>query len=287
MSFKHLITLIAAVAATAAAWCQRAGMGLTPHRGEVTDGYNYWLYNPDDAPADTTDRKPLIIFLHGASLCGTNLDRVRTYGTLDAIEKGRELDTYVLAPQNPGGSWSPRRIANILDHVMANQGDVDPDRIYVLGMSLGGYGTIDLVKAYPERFAAAMALCGGGTGNDFTALNQVPLWIVHGTADRAVTIAQSDRVAASMRAAPGGAPRLIYTRVPGMDHAGPARLLYLPDSYDWLLSHSLQDEDRPVNTSFDIKTTINSAYAGLRATSQKSAKKSTKKSTRKSKRRRR
>ncbi|MDE7153367.1 MAG: prolyl oligopeptidase family serine peptidase [Muribaculaceae bacterium] len=243
------------------------GKGLESHSGELEGGYNFWFYSPYDSIAtDSTGARsshPLIVFLHGASLCGKNLDRVRTYGTIDAIEKGRKIDSYVVAPQNPGGSWSPRKVMQVVDWAKENF-DVDTTRIYVIGMSLGGYGTLDFVATYPDRIAAAMALCGGATVRDLSGLNRVPLWIIHGIADRAVTIRQSDRVVEAMKAADNATPRLKYDRIPGMNHGQPAKFLYLSDTYDWLLSHSLTDEDRKVNDTFDPANGILSkAYYGL------------------------
>lgn len=239
---------------------------LTPHRGDVPGAYNFWLYTPDPSPENEEEPKPVVIFLHGASLCGNNLDRVRRYGTIDAIEKGRELDAYVIAPQNPGGSWNPQRVMKIVDWVGENH-NIDYDRVYVMGMSLGGYGAIDMAATYPDQIAAAMALCGGGTVKDVSGLNDVPLWIVHGTADRAVSVGQSDKVVNSVKNS-GDASRLVYDRVPGMNHSQPARFFYLKDTYDWLFSHSLKDEDRPVNSTFDVSG-IKSAYKNLKSTGKK------------------
>lgn len=250
----------------------KAGV-ITSHKGDVKGSYNYWLYNPGTEKStdnDSISQKPCIIFLHGASLCGNNLDRVRRYGTIDAIEKGRELDAYVIAPQNPGGSWNPQKVMSIVDFVSDKYGNIDSNRIYVVGMSLGGYGTLDMVATYPDRIAAAMALCGGATVKDCSGLNEVPLWIVHGTADRAVKVSESDRVVASMQQH-GDTSRLIYNRIPGMNHSQPARMLYLADTYDWLLSHSLDDDDRAVNETFDIGSTIRGAYQGLKSTGKRKA----------------
>lgn len=261
--------------------------GLQKHVRELRDNYNYWLYTPQvtyqsiepvsiqHKTADGVDsvevvrevikEKPVIVFLHGASLCGTDMNKVRRYGTIDAIEKGRDIDAYVIAPQNPGGAWQPEKLKRILDHVIETC-PVDTNRIYVVGMSLGGYGTIDMVAKYPDKIAAAMAFCGGGNGTDYDALNQVPLWIVHGTADRAVGVANSDRVVSSMKAGTGEAPRLIYNRVPGMNHGQPARLFYLQESYDWLLSHSLKDNNREVATNSIIGSNLlKNAYQGLKS----------------------
>lgn len=242
---------------------------LTAHRGTVTDGYNFWLYNPDDV--ESAEPKPVFIFLHGASLCGNDLNRVKRYGTIDAIEKGRELDAFVIAPQNPGGAWSPKKVMNVLDWVSDNY-NIDYDRVYVLGMSLGGYGTIDVAATYPDRIAAAIAMCGGGSVRDLSGLNQVPLWIIHGTADAAVSISQSDKVVAAMKAAANGeTPRLVYNRIPGMNHSQPARMFYLSESYEWLLSHTLKDHTRAVKPGFAVTELMANAYRDLRhGTSRKS-----------------
>ncbi|MCM1349164.1 MAG: dienelactone hydrolase family protein [Firmicutes bacterium] len=240
---------------------------VTSHRGKVADGYNFWLVEPEDS----MEAKPVFIFLHGASLCGNDLNKVRRYGTLDAVEKGCELDAYVIAPQNPGGAWSPKKIMNVLKWV-EDYYNVDYDRIYVLGMSLGGYGAIDFAATYPEDVAAAMAFCGGGSVKDLSGLNDVPLWIVHGTADRAVSVSQSDKVVEAMRSADSNTPRLIYDRVPGMNHSQPARLFYLAETYEWLLNHSLKDFNRPVADSFSITDgRMNSAYSGLKSSSKRTA----------------
>lgn len=250
----------------------------TPYRGTLKDGYDFWLVEP----ADTTGPKPLFVFLHGASLCGRNLERVKTYGTLDAISKGRNIDGYVIAPQNPGGAWNPRKIQSVIDWAKDNN-NIDADRIYVLGMSLGGYGVIDFVATYPDEVAAAIACCGGGSVRDLSMLNNVPLWIIHGTADRAVHISQSDQVVKAMKKHDSSTPRLIYDRVPGWSHGDPARLFYLNETYEWLLNHSLSDEDRPVTEGFGItQELMRQAYKGLNTTRTKVKNSFKKKSTTKS-----
>lgn len=270
----RLKTILTSVTALLVTLCM-SGQKLTRNVGTVPDGYNFWLYAPDGgedaghaaedgADAGEPQKKPVFIFLHGASLCGNNLDKVRRYGTIDAIEKGRKIDGYVIAPQNPGGSWNPRKVMNILDWVEDNY-DVDKDRVYVLGMSLGGYGTIDVAASYPERIAAAMAICGGGTVGNLAGLNELPLWIIHGTGDRAVSVKESDKVVSAMKKAMGGdTPRLAYDRIPGMNHSQPARIFYMPESYDWLLSHSLSDESRSIAQTFDVTfNSLRKAYEGL------------------------
>lgn len=230
------------------------------HSALLTGVNTSLLSGPDSID---TKMKPLVIFLHGASLCGNDLNKVRRYGTIDAIECGRDIDAYVIAPQNPGGAWNPKKINKIVKWVEENYANMDTTRIYVLGMSLGGYGTLDYAAAYPGQTAAAMAFCGGSTAKNLGDLNQVPLWIIHGTADRAVSVKESDRVVEAMKQADPKTPRLIYDRFEGMNHSTPARYFYLPSTYEWLFSHSTTDRDRPVSERFDIKHQALSAYKGL------------------------
>ncbi|MBO4665221.1 MAG: dienelactone hydrolase family protein [Bacteroidaceae bacterium] len=238
-----------------------AGKGFVAHKGEVQGSYNFWFYDPEEQH-DPRAHFPLLIFLHGRSLCGTNLDRVKRYGPIHAVAKGAYIDSYIMAPQNPGGAWNPDKLMKIVEWAKEHYA-IDESRIYVYGMSLGGYGTIDFVAAYPDKIASAMAICGGASAKNLDGLSKVPLWIVHGTADRAVPIAQSDKVAAAIKAT-GDDSRLIYTRLKGVDHGRPARLFYMNQTYDWLFSHSLNDEGRPVNRDFEITLDLlNSAYQDL------------------------
>ncbi len=236
-------------------------------KGQVADGYNFWLYTPATAAADSDSvGTPVVIFLHGASLCGCNLERVKRYGTIDAITHGRELDAYVIAPQNPGGAWSPRRVMNIVDYLCRDH-NVDTTRIYVLGMSLGGYGALDLAATYPDKIAAAIAMCGGASVSDLSGLAKLPLWIIHGTADRAVTVAQSDRVVQAVECGRDSSDtvRLTYDRIKGMNHSRPARLFYRMDIYDWLMSHSLTDSLRAAKPTFPLTDQVfQTAYKDLK-----------------------
>lgn len=240
--------------------------GLQAVRGKIPNGYNFWLYTPSVSQLENPgEPQPLIIFLHGRSLCGNDLNRVKRYGTINAIEKGQEIDAYVVAPQNPGESWKPSKVMDVVDYVCSNY-NIDENRIYVLGMSLGGYGAIDLAATYPDRVAAAIGMCGGASVKDLSGLSQTPLWIIHGTADSAVPVSQSDKVAAAVKAAQAdGINRLKYDRVPGMNHSRPARVFYRSDVYDWLMSHSLDDPDRPMNPTIKVNDDFfNGAYGGLK-----------------------
>ena len=222
---------------------------IRPVKDSIPNGYNFWVYTPLEYYY-TLEQTPVIIFLHGQSLCGRDLNKVRRYGPLHAIVKGRQVDAVVVVPQNPGGAWSPKKINDVLEWTKKNYA-CDTNRVYVIGMSLGGYGTLDFAGTYPDKVAAAMAMCGGCSLRDRQGLGQVPLWIIHGTADRAVPISQSKSVVNDLEASHNDS-RLRYTWLQGGNHGTPARIFYMRKTYDWLFSHSLTDPGRPVNRDVDI-----------------------------------
>ena len=225
-------------------------------RGFVEDSYNFWLYLPETY--EKAEELPVVMFLHGKSLSGDSLEMVLRYGCIDAIIRGRKINAMVVAPQAQE-AWNPQRVMAIYDW-LDDHYKVDTNRFYVLGMSMGGYGTLDVAAAYPDRVAAAIALCGGASGKELCSLGTLPLWIVHGTADELVPVWCSDRVVDSIRSC-GDTTRLIYNRLEGENHSRLARVFYLEQTYKWLFSHSLLDKDRPVNRSYSMSTELlNVAY---------------------------
>ena len=255
---RFIVVLTMMIASIVSVSAQTAGEYL-----KITDavpgGYNFWYFIPEDYKVEQ-HKMPLVIFLHGASLCGKDLMRVRRYGVLNAIDKGMVIPAFVLAPQNPGGAWSPSKLNDLLEWAKANY-NVDSTRVYVLGMSLGGYGTLDFVGSYPEKVAAAMALCGGCSLKDMSGLGKLPLWIMHGTADRAVGVKESKRVVNYLK--DNGIDKLLrFDWLEGGNHGVLARLFYLQKTYDWLISQLISHttnkrkiEDCIDITWDDIKTT--------------------------------
>ena len=247
--------------------CLLAHSQITAFRNTVKDGYNFWLYQPPKTIQAVNDsitekvKTPVLIFLHGSSLCGRNLDKVRHYGCIDAVEKGMPINAIIIAPQNPGGAWKPERIKNILDWANQNY-ETDTTKVYVVGMSLGGYGTMDFAGTYPEKVAAAVAMCGGTTLKDVSKLGQIPLWILHGTADRAVSIRESEKVVNALKQA-GTTDLLRFERIKGKGHAALARIFYLPELYEWLFKHQ-KGTDQSVNKEYDItSSTLKNAYKSI------------------------
>lgn len=231
---------------------------------ELKDGaYNFWVYTPLKYDSLAT-HTPIVMFLHGQSLCGGDMNRVRRYGPLHAVKMGLDIGALVVVPHNPGGAWCPQRLDSVMTWVKANY-KADTTRVYVIGMSLGAYGTLDYAAAHPETTTAAIAICGGCSASDKSPLGKLPLWIIHGTADRAVPITKSKEIVESLKSSHLDT-RLRYTWLKGANHSSPARIFYMKKTYEWLYSHSLSDPGRPVNQSISIDhTDLPTAYKGLRS----------------------
>lgn len=235
---------------------------LRPVKGEIPGGYDFWVYTPTDYyySLETT---PVVMFLHGASLCSKDMNRSRRYGPLDAIVRGRQIDALVIVPQNPGGAWNPDKLNDILEWTKKNYA-MDSTRVYVLGMSLGGYGTMDFAAAYPDKIAAAMALCGGCSAKDKSGLGRLPLWIIHGTCDRAVPVKQSQTVVKQLQDT-NNDKRLRFDWLRGASHGALARILYMRKTYEWLFSHSTADPGRPVRPDITIDNSdLKKAYNDMK-----------------------
>ena len=202
--------------------------------------YPFLLHLPADSILKS--KPPVLIFLHGRSLSGTNLDLVKKYGVIHEIEKGRKVPAIVVAPQVIAGkSWEPEKIMSVLKFVQRTF-DTDTNRVYVAGMSLGGYGTLRFAGAYPEVVTAAVALCGGGNANDGCDLATVPLWIQHGNSDRAVPISESEKIVNAIKNCNGG-ENLKYTIHKGADHGSLERIFRTDEMYEWLFQYTKADKN--------------------------------------------
>lgn len=191
--------------------------------------YSFWLNLPHDSVLKTSP--PVLIFLHGKSLSGTDLNKVKRYGVISEIIKGRKIPAIVIAPQTNNG-WDPTKILSVLNYVKKCY-KVDSNRVYVCGMSMGGYGTLHFAGKYPEQVTAAVALCGGGNIKDGCRLATIPLWIQHGALDNAVPISESEKMVKAIKDCNGG-ENLIYSRLPNADHGDLERMFRTDELYDWL-----------------------------------------------------
>lgn len=179
-------------------------------------------------------RWPLLLFLHGAGERGKDLELVKKHGPPKLIAEGQHFPFIVVSPQCPANQWwSNDVLAALLDNIVANY-RVDESRVYVTGLSMGGYGTWALACEHPERFAAIAPICGGGNRLLAHRLKDVPVWAFHGAKDDVVPLAESERMVNAVKAAGGKAKLTVY---PEAGHDSWTATYANPALYKWLLRH--------------------------------------------------
>lgn len=201
--------------------------------------YSYLLYTPSNTELDENGKSPLIIFLHGAGERGDSIDLVKVHGPPQIVETNKEFPFMVLSPQCAANSWwEADKLDMLIDEVVKNN-NVDESRIYLTGLSMGGYGTWDLAQLRPDRFAAIAPICGGSRMNAFRAalLKNVPTWAFHGAMDSVVPIEASTRIVQSLKNAGGNVKYTIY---PMAGHNSWTETYNNPKLYEWFLSHRLK-----------------------------------------------
>lgn len=189
---------------------------------------------------DEQDRQwPLLLFLHGAGERGDDLDLVGVHGPLKERREGRDLPFVIVAPQVPTGErWTVGRVAAALDDAIATY-RIDESRVYLTGLSMGGFGTWEAIMRMPDRFAAAVPICGGGLPLGVEAARGVPVWNFHGAMDPVVPIEMSVGMVRALRGAGGDVRFTVY---PDAGHDSWSETYANPEVYEWLLSHRLGDE---------------------------------------------
>ena len=195
-------------------------------------GLSYTLYQP--APDPAIERWPLVIFLHGFGERGTDLSLLDLHGPTKLIRAGQNFPFMLIAPQCPIPSWWPletESLRALVDHAL-NAYPVDPDRVYLTGLSMGGYGTWHFAIEHPHLFAAIAPICGGGIPALGDRLVHLPIWAFHGAKDDVVPLSDSERMVNGIRNH-GGEPRL--TVYPEADHDSWSITYENPEFWAWLL----------------------------------------------------
>src|SRR3954468_18724703 len=170
---------------------------------------DYLLYLPKDYGKDPAKKWPVIVFLHGSGERGTDVNLVKLHGPPKVAEK-KELPFIVVSPQCPPNEWwQPRVVMTLLDEVLAKY-QSDPDRVYLTGLSMGGFGTWSTAQEFPDRFAAIAPVCGGGNPYLGRRLKNVPTWIFHGQKDQSVPVQASIDMNASLKQVGGDVKLTVY-----------------------------------------------------------------------------
>jgi len=195
----------------------------------------YLLYLPDEYGSSTDVKWPLILFLHGAGERGDSLDLVKRHGPPKLVEQGQDFNFIIVSPQCPNRQrWSPDLLNNLLDDVILKY-RVDEDRIYVTGLSMGGFGTWELASKYPQRFAAIAPICGGGNPEQAWNMRHLPIWVFHGTKDDVVSVSLSE---AMVEALNKYNDQVKFTVYPEANHDSWTETYNNPELYTWFLQHS-------------------------------------------------
>lgn len=224
------------------------------HKDATGKTLPYRLLKPADPEAGK--KYPLVLFLHGAGERGTDNTKQLVWFWSDkkpsvlTRKEVADAKAFAVIPQCPDGkrwvevpwekgSYQSPEISEPLEQtlslveVLAKELPIDPDRIYVVGMSMGGYGAFDCVQRRPDLFAAAVSVCGAGDLSRAKAIAHVPVWAFHGDKDTAVPVAGSREMIDALKKA-GGSPR--YTEYPGVGHNSWSPAFEEKEFWTWLLA---------------------------------------------------
>ena len=194
----------------------------------------YLLSLPADYNKQPKKKWPLVLFLHGAGERGDNLELVKVHGPPKLIEQGQQFPFIVVAPQCPADAWwQPEKLAALLDDVERRY-RVDKRRIYVTGISMGGFGTWLLALSCPRRFAAIAPICGGGHWWAVPCIKHLPVWVFHGKKDRVIPFERSAEMVAALRKYGG---KVKFTVYPKAEHDSWTVTYENLELYRWLLRH--------------------------------------------------
>lgn len=206
----------------------------------------YLLYLPDSYGKDPQQKWPLILFLHGRGERGDNLDLLKIQPLPKILEQQADFPFIVVSPQLSADKlwWSDMIDSlNTLLYQIQSTYSVDPMRVYLTGISMGGFGTWEFALRYPNRFAAIVSIAGGyqegsrAIPENICALWDIPIWVFHGGEDIDVLPFQSEVLVDALKNCDGN---IRFTFYADSDHAGSWRRAYADtELYQWLLAQTL------------------------------------------------
>jgi predicted peptidase len=202
---------------------------------KVKAKYNYLLYLPKDY-SKSEKKYPLLIYLHGGSQRGNDLNKLKVYGLPYLIDKGKNFDFIIVSPQCPENRyWTTENWFEPLYSDLMMRYRIDTDKIYCTGISIGGYGVYIVAMDFPDKFTAIVPLCGGINDSDTSRvcnICNIPIWTFHGTADDKIPINETERIVSRLRKCKG---KIKFTKLQNEGHG--IEYLYEIKSqiYEWLL----------------------------------------------------
>jgi predicted esterase len=219
---------------------------------------NYLLALPEHYDEDTTRQWPLLLFLHGSGESGHDIQKVKAHGPPQLAEQGKKFPFIVVSPQSevPSG-WDTDVLYRLLQHIKKTY-RADEQRVYLTGLSMGGFGTWALAMKHPEEFAAIAPVCGGGDTTDAWKLRNIPVWCFHGAKDNVVPPLSSENM---VKAARRYNPSVKFTLYPNANHNSWDTTYNNDSLYEWMLAQTkFLYKEVPVNPA--ILKTYQGRYAG-------------------------
>lgn len=198
---------------------------MSAQTGNMTD---YLLYIPDGYNEKKDYKWPVVFFLHGIAEIGNNVNVLKNVG-LVKVAAGKPF--VIVAPQCGKDWWNIAALETFYKEVMSKY-HVDPNRVYLTGLSMGGYGTWDWGTEHPERFAALIPICGAGSKSQMPKLKTMPIWVFHCADDPTVNVSNSRTLVDALKAI---GSNVQYTEYPSGGHDAWTRTYANADVYTWLL----------------------------------------------------
>jgi predicted peptidase len=155
-------------------------------------------------------KHPLVIFLHGSGERGGDLDMLKKHGPPKTAMAGHGFPFILVAPQCPAGRWWDPDEVNSLTRQLVKTLRVDPTRVHLTGLSMGGFGTWACLAKAPELYASGVPICGGGEPATAGVLKDIPIWAFHGEKDEAVPVAKTREMESAILKAGGKQFRATY-----------------------------------------------------------------------------
>jgi predicted peptidase len=217
------------------------GQSARTMRKQVEVTVNYQLFLPAEYGKEQGKKWPLILFLHGAGERGDDVGLVKKHGPPKLLDGKTDSKTdspaakfIVVSPQCPANKWwQPHEVIALLDEVSEKYA-VDPDRVYLTGLNMGGFGTWEAASRYPERFSAIAPICGGGDPRRVRSLRDMPTWVFHGDKDNVVHVQRSIEMVEALKQNGNDAK---FTRYPDAGHDSWTETYDNAELYEWFLKH--------------------------------------------------
>ena len=200
---------------------------------------HYLLYLPSVLPKGRK-RWPLLIFLHGAGERGNDLELVKHHGPLKLIHRGKTLPFIVVAPQCPFGQWWFTSQLDLWLNEILQTLPVDQKRIYLTGLSMGGFATWSWAIEHPERFAAIAPICGGGEPFLAERIKNLPIWTFHGAKDPVVPLRRSLEMVNALKKVGANIQLTVYEQA---GHDSWTETYNNPGLYTWFLKYKNQSKN--------------------------------------------